>query len=84
MMAVRQDVRWMRLGPASREAGFRLAPFPLHAVVAGSGEILIARNPFREEGVDPRAAYLVTHALERAGPQVRPIEQHRTGTGLLP
>ncbi|MGE5662700.1 MAG: PBP1A family penicillin-binding protein [Deltaproteobacteria bacterium] len=45
--------------------GTRFEPFALHAVVGSDGALLVSSKPFRKDGaVDPRAAYLVTHALE--------------------
>lgn len=45
--------------------GTRFEPFALHAVVGSDGALLVSSKPFRkDEAVDPRAAYLVTHALE--------------------
>jgi penicillin-binding protein 1B len=44
--------------------GTRFRPFPLRAVTDSEGEPLRTEKPVRERAVDPRAAYLVTHALE--------------------
>ncbi|HEY6097683.1 MAG TPA: penicillin-binding transpeptidase domain-containing protein, partial [Candidatus Deferrimicrobium sp.] len=45
--------------------GTRFEPFALHAVLGADGALLVSSKPSREDGaVDPRAAYLVTHALE--------------------
>ncbi len=45
--------------------GTRFAPFALHAVLGGDGALLVAPKPSRDDGaIDPRAAYLVTRALE--------------------
>ncbi len=45
--------------------GTRFQPFALHAVLGADGASLVSSKPPREDGaVDPRAAYLVTHALE--------------------
>ncbi len=44
--------------------GMRFRPFPLHTVTDSDGDLLRSEKPEREEAVDPRAAYLVTYALE--------------------
>ena len=44
--------------------GTRFRPFTLRAVTDDVGESLLVENPVREKAVDPRAAYLVTYALE--------------------
>ncbi len=45
--------------------GTRFGPFALHAVLGADGALLAAPKPSRDDGaIDPRAAYLVTHALE--------------------
>lgn len=44
--------------------GIRRPPFPLTAVVGADGEALPTETPRGEEAIDPRAAFLVTHALQ--------------------
>lgn len=44
--------------------GTRFRPFTLRAVTDSVGDPLRTEKPLREEAVDPRAAYLVTYALE--------------------
>jgi penicillin-binding protein 1B len=44
--------------------GIRFQPFTLRAVTDSEGNLLREEAPMREEAVDPRAAYLVTYALE--------------------
>jgi len=44
--------------------GIRFRPFTLRAVTDSEGNLLREEVPMREEAVDPRAAYLVTYALE--------------------
>jgi penicillin-binding protein 1B len=44
--------------------GTRFQPFTLRAVTDSEGDLLREEVPMREEAVDPRAAYLVTYALE--------------------
>ncbi len=44
--------------------GIRYRPFTLHAVTDAGGDTLRVEEPEREQTVDPRAAYLVTYALE--------------------
>jgi penicillin-binding protein 1B len=44
--------------------GTRFRPFTLRAVTDSEGNLLRAENPVREQTVDPRAAFLVTYALE--------------------
>jgi penicillin-binding protein 1B len=44
--------------------GTRFRPFTLRSVTNDAGESLRVENPVREKTVDPRAAYLVTYALE--------------------
>jgi len=44
--------------------GNRFRPFSLRAVTDSEGNLLREEVPMREEAVDPRAAYLVTYALE--------------------
>lgn len=44
--------------------GTRFQPFTLRAVTDSEGDLLQSEVPIREEAVDPRAAYLVTYALE--------------------
>ncbi|MGE5190723.1 MAG: penicillin-binding transpeptidase domain-containing protein, partial [Gemmatimonadota bacterium] len=45
--------------------GTRTEPFALHAVLGSDGARLVSSKPLQDKGaVDPRAAYLVTHALE--------------------
>ncbi|UCD46458.1 MAG: PBP1A family penicillin-binding protein [Deltaproteobacteria bacterium] len=44
--------------------GTRFRPFTLRAVTDSEGNLLREENPVREQTVDPRAAFLVTYALE--------------------
>ena len=44
--------------------GTRFRPFPLHTVTDSDGDLLHSEKPAKEQAVDPRAAYLVTYALE--------------------
>jgi penicillin-binding protein 1B len=44
--------------------GTRFRPFTFRAVTDDKGDPLRVENPVREQTVDPRAAYLVTYALE--------------------
>lgn len=44
--------------------GERFRPFPLRAVTDSEGSTLRIENAVREPAVDPRAAFLVTYALE--------------------
>ncbi len=44
--------------------GTRFRPFTLRAVTDSEGDLLQTEVPAREDAVDPRAAYLVTYALE--------------------
>ncbi|MGA6992673.1 MAG: PBP1A family penicillin-binding protein [Candidatus Deferrimicrobiaceae bacterium] len=44
--------------------GTRFRPFTLRAVTDSEGGLLRTEVPMQEEAVDPRAAYLVTYALE--------------------
>jgi len=44
--------------------GIRYRPFTLRAVTDSGGDSLRVEIPVREQAVDPRAAYLVTYALE--------------------
>jgi penicillin-binding protein 1B len=44
--------------------GTRIRPYALRSVVDTGGELLFAARPVREYTVDPRAAFLVTYALE--------------------
>ncbi len=44
--------------------GIRFRPFTLRAVTNDKGDSLRVETPVREQAVDPRAAYLVTYALE--------------------
>lgn len=44
--------------------GIRHVPHPLEAVVGADGETLPVGTASREDGVDPRASFLVTYALQ--------------------
>ena len=44
--------------------GTRFRPFPLLAITDSEGDPLWGGKPVREQAVDPRAAFLVTYALE--------------------
>jgi penicillin-binding protein 1B len=44
--------------------GTRVRPYALRSVVGAGGELLFAARPIRENALDPRAAFLVTYALE--------------------
>jgi penicillin-binding protein 1B len=44
--------------------GIRYDPFPLDAIVDSKGETIFQGKPEARNAIDPRAAYLVSHALE--------------------